>query len=113
MTPYADMLSREPIRFAPFAGLIGNLIDAVPRYAAETAPSPRLANRNVKKQAFALATERLLLAILAERGPMLTKEVRDAAGMANTTTYNRLDALLDDGLVKRTTVANGVMWEAV
>ena len=113
MTPYSTYCAREPFRFAPFAGLINNWMMAIPRYVAEIADAPRVTPRNAQKSKFARNAQDKLYAILAEQGPMLTKDVRDAAGMRNTTTYDYLDRMADEGRVTRKKIVNGVIWEAV
>lgn len=113
MTPYSTYCASEPIRFAPFAGLIDSLMVAVPRYTSEIAEPPRVAPKNAQKSKFARMTQNKLYAILVERGPMRTQDIRDAAGIPNTTTYNHLDAMADEGRVTRQKVVNGVIWAAV
>ena len=112
MTPYADMLNREPIRFAPFAGLIAGLVIDVPRYERDKrlcgiSPNSRTtpgSSQSVKAEALqskildVLNAAPLVLEAI-ERRRMDSGAVTIAIGGKRSTVYESLHRMIDDGRV--------------
>jgi len=115
MIAHAQILASDPIRFAPFSALLAGLIKAVPRYDIDKhiPDAPRSKQTNAHRTAFAVMLQSKLYALLVDNGPMLTQHIREQTGIANTTVYNNLDALYDEGKITRKKIVNGVIWSVV